>query len=154
MKQISSGNFLMIGKGKNKKSLAYVGNVVAFIKNKLEKAELGYHVYNYADKPDYSMNELIAVIEKKMKLNIPKFKIPYFIGLLGGFCFDIISIILRKKFPISFVRVKKFCATTQFDSKKAHSSFNAPYSIKEGLDNTLENEFINPINDDILFYSE
>ena len=36
LKQIASGKFLMIGKGQNKKSMAYVGNVVAFIKYRLE----------------------------------------------------------------------------------------------------------------------
>ena len=75
LKQISTGKFIMIGKGLNKKSMAYVGNVVAFIKDRLKKREMGYHVYNYIDKPDYNMNELVSVIEEKMRLNIPKIKI-------------------------------------------------------------------------------
>lgn len=154
LKQISSGKFLMIGKGQNKKSMAYVGNIVAFIKNRLSKEQLGYHVFNYADKPDYNMNELVFVIENKMKLKIPKFKIPYWLGMFGGFCFDFLSKVTGKKLSISSVRIKKFCATTQFDSTKAHNSFNAPYSLKEALNQTLENEFINPKKDDILFYSE
>ena len=154
LKQISSGKFLMIGKGQNKKSMAYVGNVVAFIKDKLEKKEAGYHVFNYADKPDYNMNELVSVIEEKMKLRTPKIRIPYFIGMIGGYCFDIFSKITGKKLSVSSVRVKKFCATTQFNATKAHNSFNAPYSLKQGLDKTLEHEFINPKKDDILFYSE
>src|ERR1035437_6131877 len=32
LRQIASGKFLMIGKGENRKSMAYVGNVAAFIK--------------------------------------------------------------------------------------------------------------------------
>jgi hypothetical protein len=35
-----------------------------------------------------------------------------------------------------------------------YKSFNPPYSLKEGLEKTLEHEFINPKKDDILFYSE
>ena len=154
LKQISSGKFLMIGKGQNKKSMAYVGNVVAFIKDKLEKQEAGYHVFNYADNPDYNMNELVSIIEEKMKLNIPRIRIPYFFGMIGGYCFDIFSKITGKNLSVSSVRVKKFCATTQFNATKAHNSFNAPYSLKQGLDKTLEHEFINPKKDDILFYSE
>lgn len=154
LKQISSGKFLMIGKGNNKKSMAYVGNIVAFIKDRLNKEQLGHHVFNYADKPDYNMNELVFVIENKMKLKIPKFKIPYWLGMFGGFCFDFLSKVTGKKLSISSVRIKKFCATTQFDSTKAHNLFNAPYSLKEALNQTLENEFINPKKDDILFYSE
>jgi nucleoside-diphosphate-sugar epimerase len=154
LRQISFGKFLMIGKGQNKKSMAYVGNVVAFIKDRLEKKETGYNVFNYADKPDYNMNELVSVIEKKMNLYIPKIRIPYSIGMIGGYFFDFLSKVTGTKFSLSSVRVKKFCATTQFNAAKAHDKFNAPFSLKEGLDKTLDHEFINPKKDDILFYSE
>lgn len=154
LKQISSGKFMMIGKGQNKKSMAYVGNVVALIADCLSKVKPGYCVYNYADKPDFSMTELVTVIENKMNIKIPKFKIPYWIGIIGGYGFDLVSCITAKKFSISSVRVKKFCATTQFNATKVHSNFKAPYTLKDGLDLTLEHEFINPKQDDILFYSE
>ncbi len=154
LKQISSGKFLMIGKGQNKKSMAYVGNVVSFIIDRLQKKEQGYHVFNYADKPDFTMVELMSIIEKKMNLRIPKTKIPYGLGMLGGYGFDIMAKLLGKKLPISSVRVKKFCATTQFDASKVHSQFKPPYTLNEGLNKTLDNEFISPKKDDILFYSE
>ena len=154
LKQISSGKFLMIGKGQNKKSMAYVGNIVAFIKSRLDKNESGYHIFNYADKPDYTMTELTQVIETKMKLTLPKQRIPYWLGALIGNVFDVVGLITKKKFSISAVRVKKFCATTQFNAYKVHNTFKAPYSLKEGLDKTLEHEFINPKQDDILFFSE
>ena len=154
LKQISSGRFLMIGSGRNKKSMAYVGNIVAFIKDRVEKAELGFHIFNYADKPDFCMNELVKVIESKMTFSITKLKIPYWIGMLVGYGFDLLSFVTKKQMTISSVRVKKFCAITQFNANKVHASFNAPYSLKEGLDLTLEHEFINPKEDEILFYSE
>ena len=154
LKQISSGKFIMIGKGENKKSMAYVGNIVAFIKSRLEICEEGYNIFNYADKPDFSMTNLTQLIEKKMKINLPKQKIPYWLGILGGYGFDFISFFLHKKQSISSIRVKKFCATTQFDASKAHKIFNSPYTIKEGLDKTLEHEFINPKQDEVLFYTE
>ena len=154
LKQISSGKFIMIGKGKNKKSMAYVGNIVALIKDRLLKMEIGYNVFNYADKPDFSMNELTQLIEKKMNLKIPKVKIPFWMGMLAGYGFDLISLLSRKKFSVSSVRIKKFCATTQFCSIKVHNIFKEPYSLKEGLDKTLEHEFINKKEDEVLFYSE
>ena len=154
LKQISSGKFVMVGKGKNKKSMAYVGNIVALIKNRLDKVESGCHIFNYADKPDFSMTELVSVIENKMNISASKSKIPYWVGMLGGYGFDLLSLITRRKFSVSSVRIKKFCATTQFNAIKAHSSFKAPYTLKEGLDLTLEHEFINPKEDNVLFYSE
>ena len=154
LKQISSGKFMMIGKGQNKKSMAYVGNVVALIKDKLEKPEPGLHIFNYADKPDFSMTELVQVIESKMDIRIYGFKIPYWIGMLGGYGFDLLGIVARRKLDVSSVRVQKFCATTQFNATKVHSNFKAPYTLKEGLDLTLDHEFINPKEDDVLFYTE
>ena len=154
LKQISSAKFLMIGKGQNKKSMAYVGNVAAFIKDRIEKHEHGYQVFNYADKPDFSMTELSSVIERKMKISLPKIRIPYWLGMLGGYVFDLLTFLSGKKFPISSVRIKKFCATTEFDSTLAHSVFSAPYTLEEGLNKTLEFEFINPKEDDVLFFSD
>ena len=154
LKQISSGRFIMIGKGQNKKSMAYVGNIVAFIKSRIEASVEGYHVFNYTDNPDLSMNELTKYIEKKMDIILPKQNIPYFLGMIIGYGFDLLSFIFRKKFTVSSVRVKKFCATTQFNAHKVKKVFNPPFTLKEGLGKTLEHEFINPKKDDFLFYSE
>lgn len=143
LKQISSRKFLMIGNGQNKKSMAYVRNVVAFIKNRIEEKEQGYCIFNYADKPDFSTSELVSVIEKKMKFKIPKFKIPYFIGYSVGLFFDLIALVINKKLSISSVRVKKFCATTQIDSAKAFNIFEPPFSMEQALNKTLDYEFVN-----------
>ena len=64
LKQISSGKFLMVGKGNNKKSMAYVGNVVSFVKFMIETKTTGYNVFNYIDKPDFTTNELVDLVEK------------------------------------------------------------------------------------------
>lgn len=154
LKQISTGRFVMIGSGKNKKSMAYVRNVVAFIKHRLVKEEPGYKIFNYSDKPDFSMTELTSLIEKKMNINIPSYKIPYWFGMIGGYIFDFLAFLTRKKMSISSVRIQKFCATTQFNSDKAHAEFKSPYSLKDGLKKTLEHEFINSQKDDVLFFSE
>lgn len=155
LSQISSGRFLMVGKGTNKKSMAYVGNVVAFVKFLIEEKKSGYNVYNYIDKPDFDMNELIALVEKVLNKHIPAIHFPYWMGMMGGYCFDVLAKILGRKLAISSVRVKKFCATTEFDSSKMQSTgFQPPYTLAEGLSRTLEFEFLHPRKDDITFKSE
>ncbi|MBK5074433.1 NAD-dependent epimerase/dehydratase family protein [Budviciaceae bacterium CWB-B4] len=155
LRQIASGKFAMIGAGNNYKSMAYVGNVVAFIKHRLSNLSQGYEVYNYVDKSDLSMNELVAEVEKSLGKKIPSIHLPYVLGLLGGLGFDAISKITGKKHTISSVRVKKFCATTQFDAVKAHGSgFSAPYTLSQGIDRTLQYEFVNVKEDDVTFVSE
>lgn len=155
LKQISSGKFLMVGKGTNVKSMAYVGNVVAFVKYMIDNVTEGYNVFNYIDKPDTNMNDLVALVSEVLNKHIPAAHFPYWIGMMGGYCFDALAKVTGKKLAISSVRVKKFCATTQFDSTKAMScGFVPPYSLREGLTRTLEFEFVHPKPDSIEFKSE
>ena len=63
LSQIASGKFLMVGKGENKKSMAYIGNVVAFLETCIA-TEQKYGVYNYIDTPDLTMNELVSQVQK------------------------------------------------------------------------------------------
>jgi len=155
LKQIADRKFLMVGSGNNKKSMAYVGNVVAFVKYMIERMPTGYNVYNYIDKPDFTMNELVSHIEKVLNKNIPSIHFPYWLGMMGGYCFDLLAKITGKKLAVSSVRVKKFCATTEFDSTKVHTcGFKAPYTLGEGLARTLEFEFVHPRKDNITFKSE
>ena len=155
LKQISSGKFLMVGNGKNRKSMAYVGNIVAFVKYMIDNVTDGYNVFNYIDKPDTDMNNLVAHVSKVLNKHIPATHFPYWLGMLGGYCFDALAFVTRKKLTVSSVRVKKFCATTEFDATKVHScGFKAPFTLEEGLARTLEFEFVHPRTDDITFKSE
>lgn len=155
LKQISSGKFLMIGNGENRKSMAYVGNIVAFMKFLIENKKDGYQVYNYIDKPDFSMNELVSHVSKVLEKHLPATHFPYWMGMLGGYGFDCLAFLTRKKLTISSVRIKKFCATTQMDATKVQSTgFKAPYTLGEGLARTLKFEFVHDRKDDITFVTE
>ena len=155
LKQIASGRFMMIGKGNNVKSMAYVGNIVAFVKYMIDNVTTGYNVFNYIDKPDMTMNELVPLVSKVLNKHIPAVHLPYWMGMCVGRCFDFMAFVTRKKLTISSVRVKKFCATTQFDSTKAMTSgFKPPYTLAEGLSRTLEFEWVHPKPDAIEFASE
>lgn len=155
LSQIAGGKFLMVGKGMNKKSMAYVGNVVAFTKYLIDECVSGYNVFNYIDKPDFTMNELVSLVERVLGKRIPAVHFPYWMGMCGGYCFDVLAKVTGKKLSISSVRVKKFCATTQFDSSKMLATgFVPPYTLEDGLARTLEFEFVHPRGDEVVFKSE
>lgn len=142
LRQIASGRFLMIGSGKNMKSMAYVENVAAFL-DYLLIYERGENIFNYADKPDFDMNGLVAFVMdclgRKGKLPI---RIPYALGILGGYLFDFISRLTGKPLPVSSARVRKFAMNTHFVTKRAGDLyFQNPVSIERGLEKTLEYEF-------------
>ena len=141
-RQLASGRFLMVGNGRNKKSMAYVGNIVAFLKWNIEENKADYSVYNYIDKPDFNMNDLVAGFENALGRKLPSIRLPYWLGLLGGYCFDLLAFLTRRTFPVSSIRVKKFCAQTMFSSDKMLASgFKAPFTLEEALKRTVEFEF-------------
>ncbi len=140
-RQIASGRFLMIGSGHNKKSMAYVENVSAFLSYATTLLE-GLHIFNYVDKPDFNMKELTGVISTALGLKKNNIRIPYIFGMFGGYCFDLLSKITGKEFTVSSIRIKKFCARTQFKSNNLpNCPFVAPVSLDEGITNTVKNEF-------------
>jgi nucleoside-diphosphate-sugar epimerase len=139
--QIDSGKFVMIGDGSNCKSIAYVGNVVKFLQHVLT-ISTGTHLYNYADKPDLNMRDMVRDIREALGFKGTGPQIPYAAGLLGGRVFDIAAKITGRSFPISLIRVRKFCANTIVSSDKLlETRFTAPYSLREGLEEMIAAEF-------------
>ncbi len=142
LKQIASRRFVMFGDGQNKKSMAYVENVAAFIEYSIS-FKPGLHIYNYIDKPDLDMNTLISLARKTLfNKNSVGLRLPAFIGMAIGHTFDLFSKIIRKQLPISSIRVKKFMGTTQFASSVSETRFVPPVSLEEGLERTLRYEFL------------
>ncbi len=139
--QIHSNKFFMIGSGKNIKSMAYVENVADFIAFSL-RFDSGQQLFNYVDKPDMDMNELVRTVRKKLfnKEGVG-FRMPVIIGYMAGYFFDILSHIFKFKFPISKIRIQKFISNTQFDSKVADTGFSAKKSLKSALNETLDFEY-------------
>lgn len=155
LKQIASGVFPMIGNGQNVKSMAYVENIAAFLEYSLMNKS-GEHLYNYIDKPDFDMNALVKTVKvalgKKEKTGIHW---PYWFGYLGGLFFDSIAFIIRKKLPVSRIRIKKFCSNTSFESNSIkNTDFIPPILLEDGVRNTIQFEFAGESDDSILFYSE
>ena len=147
MSQIFSKKFIMIGDGENKKSISYVKNVTDFIIYLKDKEFNGLKIYNYVDKPDLSMNELATIIYDKLKINIPKYKIPIFLATNIARGFDMLSSFTKKKYIISYVRVKKFCANTIYSSNKTDILFKPKYDLKKAISKTLDYEFNNSNKD-------
>ena len=155
LKQIASGKFLMVGKGENKKSMAYIGNIVAFLETCIATDET-YGVYNYVDTPDLTMNELVSQVRAKLKGKSgvgPR--LPYWLGIILGYTADILAKLSGINLPVSSIRVKKFASSTEFRSAKASlESFQAPFTLSHGVERTLQSEFISPKPNREIFYTE
>jgi nucleoside-diphosphate-sugar epimerase len=132
--QIRRRRFLMVGRGENRKSVAYVGNLVDFICARIDAAP-GVHLFNYADKPDLSTAELVQQIRASLPGSVgTAIRIPYSVALALAYLFDALARLSGRPMAISSARVRKFCADTQVaTSALEESGFQPKFTIQEGL---------------------
>lgn len=154
LRQIASGKFLIVGNGLNRKSMAYVENVAAFLEYSIS-FKPGIHIYNYIDKPDFTMNQLVSHVNILLgRSSEIKVRLPYLFGLLIGKIFDAVAFVSNKKFPISAIRVKKFCANSVYESAIDKTGFIPPVGLMEAIEQTVKYEFIDDHKSEQVFYTE
>lgn len=154
LRQIASGRFVMVGKGENRKSMAYVENIAAFIEYSLS-FKPGVHIYNYIDKPDSSMNELVSTVKRIFgKSEKIGFRLPFVVGYTIGKCFDLVAAITGKRLAISSIRVKKFCANSVYNTAIEKTGFVPPVPLGLAIEQTIRHEFIEKHDDEPLYFSE
>ena len=152
---ISSGKFVMIGDGENRKSMAFVHNIAAFLHRAADFGP-GVRVFNYVDKPDLTMNALIDQVRSRLLgRSGVGFRLPYSAGIVAGYLADGVARVTGKTLPLSAIRVRKFCANTAFSSA-AHAvpDFEAEVPLSEAIEITLQSEFIAPNPNAPVFYTE
>lgn len=154
LRQVALGHFLMVGHGRNVKSMAYVGNVAAFLRQ-LILEDRGNLLVNYVDGPPMDMNTLIGVV--RQELGRPPevgLRLPVWIGLAIGTMADFAAGVMSRKFPVSAVRVRKFVSDSHFTANLDVVGFVPPYSMKEALRRTIRYEFLATNRVGPVFYSE
>lgn len=138
LSQVAASRFVMVGAGHNVKSLAYVENVAAFIEFALSFPR-GVHVYNYVDKPDLAVHELIAFVRGEAgKSPRARMRVPYAAAYLVGGLFDVARSVSKRPFAISSQRVRKFAASTQFGTAVGETGFVPPVPLRDGLAATVQ----------------
>ena len=154
LNQIRLENFLWSVKAKMK-SMAYIGNVISFLEACIA-TDQKYGIYNYVDKPDLTMNELVSQVRLRLRgKNGVGFRLTYWLGMILGYTADFISAATRKNLPVSSIRVKKFTSSTEFStSKHLLDDFEAPYELRDGIEQTLQSEFIAPNPEKEIFFTE
>ncbi len=154
LRQIASGKFVMVGHGENRKSMAYVENVAAFIEYALS-FKPGVHIYNFIDKPDFTMNSLVAnvncILGRPEKIG---FRLPFAVGYAIGKGFDLVASLTGKQFAISSIRVKKFCANSVYNTAIDQTGFVPPVPLEQALAQTVRYEFVESHEHEGVFYTE
>jgi len=154
LRQIAAGKFVMVGNGNNRKSMAYVENISAFIEYSISFRP-GVHIYNFIDKPDFTMNRLVSTVNTILgKSNRIGFRVPFFAGYMIGKGFDLAAAITGKQFVISSIRVRKFCANSVYNTALDQTGFVSPVLLTKALEKTVRYEFLESHDHEGVFYTE
>jgi nucleoside-diphosphate-sugar epimerase len=138
--QIARNRFALVGNGMNVKSMAYVENVVAFLEYVLG-CNAGMRIYNYVDKPDYAMRDLVRTIRRQLGRRGDGPRIPYILAAALGAGCDAFAAASGRTLPFSRIRVHKFCSPSRFSGARAIASgFSPPFPLAEGLQRTITHE--------------
>lgn len=152
--QIASGRFVMVGKGTNRKSIAYVENVAAFLEHCLD-APPGVHLYNYVDKPDFDMESLVRQVRQTLGKPVkPAIRLPRPVAMQIGHLFDAFARLTNRQFAISAIRVRKFVSDTVFESSIGPTSFQPPVPLGDAVSRTILFEFREDHSDQTTFETE
>lgn len=144
----------MVGSGENRKSMAYIENVAAFIEYSMS-FKPGVYIYNFIDKPDFTMNTLVGSVNRILgRPEGIRFRLPFAVGYFIGKGFDLVAAISGKRFSISSIRVKKFCANSVYNTAIDKTGFVPPVPLEQALAQTVRHEFIEKHNDEPLYFSE
>jgi len=139
IKQVSIGNFRIVGNGKNKKAIIFVKNVVSSVMYLLEHFNNQIDVYNLIDYPILTINSLTTTIAKINKKDLSKFKIPLIPATMLITIFNGVLWLIRQKPMITKMRLKKFCDNTEYCADKIRQiGYQQDISTESGLRETIK----------------
>jgi nucleoside-diphosphate-sugar epimerase len=143
IRQLGKKHFLMVGDGSNRKSIAYVGNIAKFLVFLMGLEGEQTEIFNYADKPDLQMKELVPTVREAFGFgaSLPM-KLPFSLVYPIAGLLDLIAVVTNKSFPVSRVRIHKFRSNSQFSTAKLLAAgFEPEFDLRDALSRTIKAEF-------------
>lgn len=139
MEAIDRGRFVMIGRGDNKRSMVYVGNVVEATLAVIEQNKAYGAVYIVTDGIDYTVKELYEVIAKGLGKRPLPLHIPINIAKMLAWAGDFGGCIIGKPLPFNSGVLNKLTSSSTFSSNKIQYEigFRPEYSLYNTIDKTI-----------------
>jgi hypothetical protein len=81
-------------------------------------------------------------------------RLPFTVGYLIGKGFDLVAAITGKRFAISSIRIKKFCANSVYNTATDKTGFVRPVPLEQAIAQTVRHEFIENHSGEPLYFSE
>ena len=133
---IDHRRFVMMGRGRNKRSMVYVGNVVDAAMAVLNTEVSDGKVYLITDGIDYTVRDLYKLISKGLGRNPLPFNVPMGIAKMLAMAGDIGNKIIRKPLPFNSEVLGKLTDSLTFSSGRIQKDIG--FKPKYNLYNTID----------------
>lgn len=130
----------IMGSGKNKQSLTYVGNVVNQAIFAAENRDSTGKTYIVSDDMPYTVNELVEVVSQAMKLRPLKIHIPVWIVVLGVSIVNFFGKIFFREELANKENIIAIATERIFDGSRIFRELNykQEYGLAEGISRTIK----------------
>ena len=141
IEEIHRGRFVVVGSGRNRKSIAYVKNVAAFL-CMCRSLPTGTTILNYADKPDLTTAELVETVRRALGRSGTGPRVPLAFGLAGGLALGLAKTRDPRAVSVILSRIRKFSAETVVQTDRLDATnFRPTFSLSQGLHETVAADF-------------
>lgn len=135
---IRKKRFLMVGDGMALKSTSYIDNTVAAAEFILDNLMVGHTDFIYVDEPVATNREFVRLICDSLQTPQPTLSVPLAVAWPIASISDLLGGLIKIDFPITAARIKKFCTSTNFSSRKLRDAgFIPPVSMDTAIRRTV-----------------
>ncbi len=140
MSAIDKGRFIMMGRGENRRSMVYVGNVVDASLKIAGNDKADGKVYIVTDGIDYTVKQLYETIARGLSKRTFPFYIPMSIARLFALAGDAGSSVFGKALPFNTDILNKLTDPLVFSSLKLQEElgFMPRYNLSNTIDKTVK----------------
>ena len=138
MEMVHRGVPLPFGAVRNRRSLAFSGNVAAAVQAALESPAAGRETFLFSDGEDLSTPELVRAIAASLGKPARLVPVPPALFRAGGRMGDVLARALP--FPLTSAAVDRLLGSLAVDSSRFRrvTGFRAPFTVAEGMRRTAD----------------
>jgi len=136
---VEKGFVPVIGRGSNRQSIAYVGNIVNQAICVAQSQNSIGNTYITGDDRPYSVNELISAVCKAMNRNVLRIHIPLFLLMSAVSFFNFLGCIFLRRRIINKESIIAIAMERVFDSSKISKElgYKQEYDLEDGIKRTI-----------------
>ena len=135
--RIQTGRFIIVGNGKNLRSLCYIDNLIQGLISLERFTNIIGKKYFLADERPYTYNEIFRTISRQMGIDLNETHLPSFIGSISGFIFKSLSLIGIYSLPFYVTWNMVLDMACDISKAKEQLYYEPKIDINKGIQKTI-----------------